>query len=135
METTLTHQSTKSPAKAALWTGRVISAICILFLLFDAAMKIIRERHTIEASARIGWPAEAIQPLGIVLLICTILYIIPRTATLGAILLTAYLGGATAIMVQSGGSFIFSIVFGILVWLGLYLRDSGLHAHVPLRKS
>lgn len=134
METTIAHQSTKSPAKAAIWTGRIISGICILFLLFDAAMKIIREHHVIEASTKIGWPDAAIQPTGIVLLLSTILYIIPRTVTLGAILLTAYLGGATAIMVQSGGSFIFSVIFGLLVWLGLYLRDSGLHAHVPLRK-
>ncbi len=134
METTFAQPSTSTPSKGILWTGRIISGICILFLLFDAAMKIIRERHTIEASARIGWPAGAIQPTGIVLLLCTILYILPRTATLGAILLTAYLGGATAIMVQSGGSFIFSVIFGILVWLGLYLRDAGLHAHVPLRK-
>src|SRR5258708_1162943 len=97
METTLAHQSIKSPSKATLWTERVITSICVLFLLFDSITKVIREAHTIEASLKLGWPENLIQGTGIILLVCTILYIIPRTAVFGAILLTAYLGGATAI--------------------------------------
>ena len=119
---------TSSSGKGSLWTGRIIRILCILFLLFDAIMKIIREKHTISSSAQLGWPETAIQGTGIVLLICTILYIVPRTAVLGAILLTAYLGGATAIMVRSGNQVIFSIVFGVLVWTGLALRDARLRA-------
>ena len=104
-------------------TGLVISWICILFLLFDAITKIIGERHTVEASQHVGWPVETLTPIGVVLLICTILYIIPRTAVLGAILLTAWLGGATAMNVRAGFPWWFSVVFGVLVWLGLGLRD------------
>ena len=121
------------PTKGRLWTGRIISGICILFLLFDAITKIFKEHHTIEASAKLGWPVDTLQPLGVVLLLCTILYVIPRTATLGAILLTAWLGGATAENLRSGFPLYFSIVFGLLIWLGLWLRDTGLRAHLPVK--
>jgi|SRR5882724_2029145 len=135
METTLAHQSIKSPSKAALWTGRIITALCVLFLLFDAIMKVIREAHTIEASIRLGWPENSTQGLGIVLLICTILYIIPRTAVFGAILLTAYLGGATAIQMRVGSPILFPVIFAVVVWLGLYLRDNKMRLFIPGRKE
>ena len=133
MQTTIA-QPVHTASKARLWTGRIISAICILFLLFDSITKIIRERHTIEASGKLGWPVETLVPLGWVLLLCTILYTIPRTAVLGAILLTAWLGGATAENLRSGFPLWFSIVFGILVWLGLWLRDIHLSSHLPVKR-
>src|ERR1700744_1887509 len=77
----LMQTTVAQPTKGRLWTGRIISGICILFLLFDAITKIFKEHHTIEASAKLGWPVDTLQPLGVVLLLCTILYAIPRTAT------------------------------------------------------
>ena len=134
MATTTTAPTITSIPKGRLWTGRTISWICILFLAFDASMKIILERHTIETSAKVGWTAPMLQPLGFILLACTILYAIPRTAILGAVLLTAYLGGATAENVRAGFPWWFSVVFGILVWLGLWLRDDRLRTHLPVRR-
>lgn len=122
-------------SKGMFWTGRIISYICILFLLFDAIMKVIREKHTIEASAKLGWPIETLQPLGFILLICTILYMIPRTAVMGAILLTAYLGGATATSVYAHQPYYFAVIFGILVWAGLYLRHAKLRSLVPMEAA
>ena len=129
----MTTTSTAIP-KGRLWTGRIISTLCILFLLFDAITKIIRERHTIEASSHMGWPVDTLQPIGFVLLVSTLLYAIPRTAVLGAILLTAWLGGATAEGVRIGFPIWFSVIFGILIWLGLWLRDDYLMARLPLKK-
>ncbi|MBE7179004.1 MAG: DoxX family protein [Mucilaginibacter polytrichastri] len=125
METTLVQPiAEKKGVGAKVWTGRVISALLILFLLFDAIMKIILESHSVQGSVALGWPENAIQDIGIVLFISTVLYCIPRTAVLGAILLTGYLGGAIAVMVRAGQPLYFSTVFAILVWLGLYLRDA-----------
>ena len=128
-------QTPPHTSKKAMWTGWIISGLCILFLLFDAIMKIIREAHSIEGSVQLGWPENRVQSIGIVLLIATILYIIPRTAILGAILLTGYLGGAIAIMVRVDKPLYFALVFGVLVWAGLYFRDHKLRQLIPLRKE
>lgn len=122
METLQATATTQQSGKA-VWTGRIISGLCILFLLFDAIGKIVKESHSVEGSIQLGWPEHLIQPIGITLLICTILYSIPRTAFIGAILLTGYLGGAVAIMVRAGQPLYFALVFGILVWIGLYFRN------------
>ena len=106
-----------------------------MFLLFDAITKIIKERHTIETRSKLGWQPEAIHTLGFVLLVSTILYAIPRTAVLGAILLTAYLGGAVAASILSHYPFVFPVIFGVIVWLALWLRDGSLSTHLPVRKS
>lgn len=127
METLQATATTQQSAKA-VWTGRIISSLCILFLLFDAVGKIVKESHSVEGSIQLGWPEHLIQPIGIVLLICTILHCIPRTAFIGAILLTGYLGGAVAIMVRAGQPLYFALVFGILVWIGLFLRNPKLKA-------
>lgn len=131
MESALTENFTPTKGLSKLWTGRVISGICILFLLFDAVIKIIKDIHAVEASVKLGLPEHSIQGIGIVLLICTVLYAFPRTAILGAILLTGYLGGAIAIMVRAEQSLYFALVFGLLVWLGLYLRDERLRVINP----
>ncbi len=121
-------------SKGGLWTGRMLNILCLLFLTFDAVMKIIKEKHSIEGSVKLGWPENLIQPLGIVLLVCTIILAIPRTAILGAVLVTAYLGGAVSSMVRIGEPFFFPIIFGILIWAGLYLRDAKVRSFIPLRR-
>ena len=132
--TTTTAQMAVGIPNGRLWTGRIISWLCILFLLFDAIMKIIGERHTIETSSHMGWPVDTLKPIGFVLLVCTILYAVPRTAVLGAILLTAWLGAATAENLRTGFSIWFSVIFGVLVWLGLWLQDAHLSDHLPVKK-
>jgi len=133
METTQSQPATTN-SKASFITGTVISVLCILFLLFDSIGKIVRESHALSGTKQLGWPETAVQPLGIILLICTILYIIPKTKVLGSILLTAYLGGATATMMRVGFPLYFSIIFGILVWVGAYLTNSKLRDLLPLVK-
>jgi len=123
MQTTITNNA-QAPSKATLWTGRVIMGICILFLLFDAVTKIFPPKVVIETSAKIGWTINTLRPLGISLLLSTVLYAIPRTTIFGAILVTAWMGGATASNILAGYNFIFPIIFGILVWTGLGLTYS-----------
>ncbi len=121
------------------WAGYILSALPALFLLLDAVGKLIKPRAVIEGTVELGYEESVIVPLGIVLLICTVIYIIPRTAVLGAILLTGYLGGAVATHVRVGGPLfshkLFPVYLGIMIWLGLYLRDRRLRALVPLRSS
>ncbi|HET6252494.1 MAG TPA: DoxX family protein [Puia sp.] len=118
MQTTIITAE-RTPSKAALWTGRILMGLCILFLLFDAITKIFPNKMVIDASAKVGWTINTLRPLGIVLLLSTVLYGIPRTTLLGAILLTAYLGGATASNILAGYNFLFPVIFGILIWAGL----------------
>jgi DoxX-like protein len=125
-------------SKARLWTGRIISALVVLFLLFDGITKILKVRAVIEASAQLGFPVSAIAAIGTILVLCTVLYVIPRTAVLGAILLTGYLGGAVAIQVRAGNPMfetLFPIIFGALAWTGIFLREPRLGALVPLRSQ
>jgi DoxX-like family len=117
-------ETTNAQSKATLWTGRIITILCVLFLLMDAVMKVAKATVSVEASGQLGWPANLVPAIGWVLLASTILYAIPRTAFLGAILLTGYLGGAIAIMLRAGQPYYFPIIFGVLVWTGLALRDS-----------
>jgi|SRR5579872_2409865 len=121
------------------WTGWSLSGLMIAFLLFDSVSKIALERHVVEANTAIGYPVEVIRPLGIVCLICAILYAIPRTSIFGAILLTGYLGGAIASKVRIEdplfSSVLFGVYFGLLVWGGLYLRDEQLRSLVPFRRA
>ena len=123
-----------SVSKAALWTGRVISTLPVLMLLMSATMKFMKPPMVMEGFTKMGYPEHLALTLGIVELACTVLYVFPRTAVLGAILLTGYLGGATATHVRIGEAFHMPVLFGVLVWLGLYLRDPRLRALVPLRK-
>jgi len=123
-------------SKGRLWTGRVISALVVLFLLFDGITKVMKVRAVIEASAQLGYPVNAIVTIGIILLVCTVFYIIPQTAVLGTILLTGYLGGAVAANLRIASPMFntfFPIAFGVLAWTGLYLRESRLGALIPFR--
>src|SRR2546428_8342603 len=120
-------------SKAALWTGRIISGFIVLFMLFDGGAKVVRFAPYVEGTVKAGFADSLVVPLGIVGLVCTILYAIPQTSILGAILLTAYYGGATATHVRLGQPFYFPIVFGILTWLALYLREPRLRKLIPVR--
>src|SRR4051812_12776855 len=107
----INHEAKAKPGKM-VWTGRIITILCILFLLVDAIMKVAMAGPSVEGSAKLGWPADLVKGIGITLLIATILYSIPRTAILGAILVTGYLGGAVAIMVIAHQPFYFPIFLG-----------------------
>jgi hypothetical protein len=125
-------------SKIAVVIGWILSGLCSLFLLFDAVTKIALVPEVIKGSSELGWPVDTLRGLGAVLLACTILYVIPRTAILGAILLTGYLGGATATMVrasQEGHPYLFPVVFGIVIWAGQFLRDATLRSLIPIRRK
>jgi len=119
-------------SKPAVWTGRVLSALMVLFLVMDAVMKFFVPQPVAEAFTRLGISTSLSVPIGAVLLACVMLYIIPRTAVFGAVLLTGYLGGAIAIHMRAGSSLfgetLFPMYMGVLIWLGLYLRDSRVRA-------
>jgi hypothetical protein len=122
--------------KASLWAGRVVSAIPSLFLLMDGVMKLIKPEIVVKKTVELGYPEGGIFGLGILLLACLAVYVIPRTSVLGAILLTGYLGGAVATHVRVGDDLfpvVFPVIVGALLWGGLYLRDSRVRALVPIR--
>ncbi|MBL8206411.1 MAG: DoxX family protein [Blastocatellia bacterium] len=116
-----------------LWTGRILSALPVLLLCFSGVMKLIQPTGFAEQAAPMGYTTNVLFWIGIVELACTLLYVIPQTAVLGAILLAAYLGGATATHVRVGDVFIMPVLVGVLVWAGLYLREPRLRALLPLR--
>lgn len=121
-----TNEMDVRPAGARVWAGRIVTTLVVLFLIFDGSTKIVEIAPVIEASAKVGLAKHLLPGIGTLLLACTAVYAIPRTAVLGALLLTAYLGGATAIHVRAGsGAFetFFAVGFGGLVWLGLVLRE------------
>lgn len=127
---------TASPSNKPLWAGHIVSALSILFLLMDGVMKLVKPAFVVEATVKLGYPESVILGLGFVLTLSTVLYAIPRTSVFGAILLTGYLGGAVATHVRVGGTLfeiLFPVIFGVLVWGGLYLRDNRLRALLPLR--
>jgi hypothetical protein len=121
---------TKSISKSSLWAGWIISGLVILFLLVDAGMKIAMAKLSVDGSLKLGWPAEHVQTIGFILLVCVIMYAIPRTAVLGAVLITGYLGGAVAVMMRTPEPYYFPIVFGCLTWAGIYFRNAKLQALV-----
>ena len=126
-------ESTIPPAPispAARWSGRILSALPVLMLVLSAVMKIARTEEVVKGFA--DWPAGSAVAIGILELACTALYLVPRTAVFGAILLAAYFGGATAVTVRLGANFALPVVFGVLVWGGLWLRDARLRALIPL---
>jgi hypothetical protein len=144
MDTATTIHASNSDARSAplskgrLWTGRIMSGLPALFLLIDAVGKLLRPAPVVETTVQLGYPESVLLGLGIVLLTCTILYLIPRTAVLGAILLTGYLGGAIATHVRVGSPLfshiLFPVYLTVLIWGGLFLRDERLRALIPLRR-
>jgi uncharacterized membrane protein YphA (DoxX/SURF4 family) len=120
-------------SKKKLWTGRIISALAVLMLVFSGVMKLLKPAAVMEEFARLGYPESLAVSIGILEILCAVVYIIPRTSILGAILLTGYLGGATATHVRIGDPFFIPIVLGIFIWVGLFLRDDRLRALIPFR--
>jgi hypothetical protein len=132
-----TQAQAASVSKKLLWAGRIMSVLPALFLFLDGIMKLVKPVVVVEATVQLGYPESVILGLGIVLLTCTVLYLIPRTAVLGAILLTGYLGGAVATHVRVGNplfSIIFPVIIGAMLWGGLYLRDEQLRSLIPWRR-
>jgi hypothetical protein len=116
-----------------------MSGVVVLFLLFDGASKLMLIPPVVEATTQIGYPVNLVRPIGIIGLVCAVLYAVPRTATLGAILLTGLLGGAIASKMRIEDPLfshvLFGVYVGILAWGGLYLRDGRLRALIPLRRA
>jgi DoxX-like family len=126
-------------SRAVLWTGRIMSYLPAAFLLLDAVMKFVKPAEVIKGTVELGYPVSSLTAMGVALLASTLLYLIPRTAFLGAILLTGYLGGAVATHVRVENPLfthtLFPVYFGILLWGGLWLRDQRLQAFLPFRKN
>lgn len=121
-------------SKKSIWAGRIVSALPVLMLLMSGIMKLAGPPAVVEGFTHLGYSDSLALPLGIVELVCTALYVIPQTAVLGAILLTGYLGGATATHLRINEPFFAAIVLGMLVWLGLFLRDARLRELIPFRR-
>ena len=134
---TPTAEAVHRPKKWVLWTGRILSALPILMMLVSATMKFMRPAQVVDSFVhQFGYPENELLILGVVELACALLYAIPRTAFLGAILVTGYLGGAIATHVRIGDpAFVSPLVLGIFAWAGLYLRDDRLRALMPLRQT
>jgi hypothetical protein len=117
-----------------VWVGRILTILAALFLLMDAVMKVVQAKVSVDGTVQLGYPASVVVPIGLILLVCTLLYIVPQTAALGAILLTGYLGGAVATNLRAGtplfSNILFPVYVGLIVWGGLYLRDSRVRALV-----
>lgn len=111
----------------SIWTGRILSALGVLFLTFDAVMKVLKSAQAVEGTTQLGYPESVVVPLGLLQLVCLALYLAPRTAILGAVLWTGYLGGAVATHVRLGNPMLTHVLFpvyiAVLLWGGLSLRD------------
>jgi hypothetical protein len=130
--------SERTVTNKRLIASYVLSAIPVLFLLVDGIMKLFKSAVVVNATEELGYNESVIIPLGIVLTVCTILYVIPTTAVLGAVLLTGYLGGAIATHVRVGApafNVIFPVIVALFVWGGLYLRDARVAELLPFRSK
>ena len=124
-------------SKGMLWTGRVLSGLMALLFVFDGVGHLMKPAPVVEAFARLGYPLSASVGIGLLALICTAIYVTPRSSVFGAILLTAYLGGAVSTHVRAGSTafeMIFPAILGVLVWVGIYVRDAQLRQLIPLRR-
>lgn len=118
-----------------VWTGRVITGVVSLLFFFSAAMKFVGGADVKEGMAHLGLPEAMVVPLGILEAACTVIYLIPATSVLGAILLAGYMGGAICTHWRVGDPFLGQVAIALVVWLGLYLRETRLKALIPVRKS
>ena len=135
----ITATPSAQPSKRRLWIGYILTGLAIAFLLFDTIIKVLKLPVAVDGTVQLGYPANTIFGIGLIELICLALYAFPRTAVLGAILLTGYLGGAIATHVRIGSPLVSHVLFPIyvasLIWGGIYLRERRLRALVPLRDS
>ncbi|WP_321471808.1 DoxX family protein [uncultured Paludibaculum sp.] len=129
------NTTSTSVSRGRLWAGRAMSGLASLFLLADGVAKLFKPAPVLEGTLQLGYAENVIIPLGIVLTVCTILYVVPRTSLLGALLLTGYLGGAVATHVRVGAPWfpvLFPVMMGTLVWGGLWMRDQRVRELLPL---
>lgn len=113
-------------SRTNIWAGRILTVLTALFMLLDGVMKIVKPPQVLEANVRLAYPLSSLSGIGLALIACTLIYLVPRTSALGAVLLTGYLGGAVASNVRAGSGWfetIFPILFAALVWAGLGLRE------------
>ena len=127
--------TTSEPTKKAIWGGRILTGLATVFLLFDATMKVLELTPAVEGTAKLGYPTSVIFGLGIAEIVCLAVYLVPRTAILGAILWTGYLGGAIATHVRVGDPLFSHVLFPVyvaaLIWGGIWLREPRLRALIP----
>lgn len=129
---------TTRPSPGMLWTGRILGGLPTLFMLVNGMVTLVKPAPVVEATVKLGYDESVIVYLGVISIACTVLYLIPRTSVLGAILLTGYLGGAVATHVRAGDGWfpvLFPVFFGVLLWGGLYLRDARLRLLIPVRQG
>ena len=126
------------PSNAQLWTGRVLSTLGVVFMLFDATIHLLKPAPVVQGFAQLGYPLSAAVPLAIIEFVCIVFYLLPRTEVLGAVLLTGYLGGAIATQVRVGAplfsTMLFPIYLALFLWGGLYLRDPVVRTLIPVRR-
>jgi hypothetical protein len=114
-----------------VWAGRVLSALAVVFLVFDGAIKLMKLPAVLDATVQLGFPLSSIVPIGLTLLVCTLIYAIPRTSVVGSVLLTGYLGGAVAAQARAGhplSETVFPIIMAAVIWTGVFLRDRRVRA-------
>jgi hypothetical protein len=131
----MTSETNSAVSTRARWAGWILSALPALMLVASGAVMIAKLEEPLRGFVQLGYPESVAPGIGALAILCAVLYIIPRTSVLGAILLTGYLGGATATHVRVGEHFIAPVVFGVVVWLGLYLREPRIRALVPFRSD
>lgn len=135
--TTPAFSDSADDSRARVWTGRILTGISIVFLLFDGVTKLMLIKPVVDAMPPLGYPVSLTRPIGVIVLVCLAVYVIPRTAVLGAILLTGFLGGAVATNYRIGNPLLTHVLFpvyvALFVWGGLYLRDARLRALIPFR--
>ena len=138
MEGRVMETTNKTASKKMLWTGRILSGVAIVFLLFDSITKILKVDAVVKASAQFGYPVSLLTAIGTILLVCLVVYVIPRTSILGALLLTGYLGGAVEANLRIGtplfSNALFPIYFAVVVWGGLFLREKRVREIFSLKK-
>jgi DoxX-like family len=130
------HASTNQISRTRLWTGRVLTGLVGAFCIMDGAMKLAKPAFVVQATKQLGYPESTIVGIGVALLVCTLLYLIPRTSILGAVLLTGYLGGAVATNVRAEQplfNIVFPVIFACMAWGGLWLRESWLKELLPVK--
>lgn len=122
------------PPKVLTWVGWILSILPSLMLVMSGVMKFVKPPGFTEGLAKIGFPESVVNGLGFVELASVLLYLIPQTSVLGAILLTGYLGGATAAHVRIHDNFLAPVIIGMVLWLGLYFRDARIRSLIPFRR-
>jgi len=127
-----------STGKGLLWTGRILSIVFVLFMIMDGVMKLVLPPSVVEGSAKMGYASSTLPGIGVALLLCTLLYLIPKTRILGGLLLTGYLGGAVASQVRVGATafeLAFPILFAVVLWASLWIVEPRLRALLPVKSN